>query len=79
LYAVSIGVLSLAGNTPEIVAGVIYNPVSSLAVDKTHNAKRSNTRTIKILNINATDSWGNDSSSPGKRVLPKQSTHKSQE
>jgi hypothetical protein len=29
LYAISIGVISLAGNRPEVVAGVIYNPVSS--------------------------------------------------
>ena len=26
IYAMSIGVVSLAGNTPEVVAGVIYNP-----------------------------------------------------
>ena len=28
MYAVRIGVVSIAGETPEVVAGVIYNPVS---------------------------------------------------
>jgi fructose-1,6-bisphosphatase/inositol monophosphatase family enzyme len=28
MYAVSIGVVSLAGEQPQVVAGVIYNPVS---------------------------------------------------
>lgn len=29
MYAVSIGVVSLIGDKPPVVAGVIYNPVSS--------------------------------------------------
>ena len=29
MYAVSIGVVSLIGDKPQVVAGVIYNPVSS--------------------------------------------------
>jgi len=30
IYAMCFGAVSLAGSTPEVVAGVIYNPVSDL-------------------------------------------------